>query len=100
MDKVSLEDILNDDPFNLLGEIKAKNPVITQDDRLIASFEEINDFYEKNGTKPQKSTDMNERRLCSRLEGIINDPSKVVVLKKYDRFNLIRRIFLAKIIEF
>jgi hypothetical protein len=99
MDKVSLEDILNDDPFNLLGEIKAKNPVITQDDRLIASFEEINDFYEKNGTKPQKSTDMNERRLCSRLEGIINDPSKVVVLRKYDRFNLLEKDTRVESIE-
>ncbi len=61
MDRVTLDDILNNDPFNLLPDIKAKNPVVTADDRLVASFEEINSFYEKNGSEPQKSTDMNER---------------------------------------
>ena len=48
MDKETiLNNIFESDPLGLL-EIKAKNPVITADDRLIATFEEINDFYEKN----------------------------------------------------
>ena len=89
MDK---EDILNsifeNDPLGVL-EIKTKNPVITADDRLIASFEEINAFYEQHDREPQKNTDMNERGLFSRLDGIRNNPSKSEALKKYDRFNLL-----------
>jgi len=55
MDKEAiLNNIFESDPLGLL-EIKAKNPVITADDRLIATFEEINDFYEKNNREPQKN---------------------------------------------
>jgi hypothetical protein len=46
MAKFSLDDILNNDPLGLLGEVKAKNPIVTADDRLVASFEEINSFFE------------------------------------------------------
>ncbi len=89
MDKETiLNNIFESDPLGLL-EIKAKNPVITADDRLVASFEEINSFYEKNGSEPQKSTDMNERGLFSRLKGLRSNPQKIQALKKYDRFNLL-----------
>lgn len=89
MDKEEvLNSIFDNDPLGLL-DIKAKNPVITADDRLIASFEEINAFYEQHAREPQKNTDMNERGLFSRLDGIRNNPSKAEALKKYDRFNLL-----------
>ena len=89
MDKETiLNNIFESDPLGLL-EIKAKNPAITADDRLIATFEEINDFHEKHGCEPQKTTDMNERRLFSRLKGLRDNPQKIQVLKKYDRFNLL-----------
>ena len=89
MHRVTLDDILNNDPFNLLPDIKAKNPVITADDRLVSSFAEINVFYEKNGREPQKSTDMNERGLFSRLKGIRENLDKMKALKKYDKYNLL-----------
>ena len=89
MDKETiLNNIFESDPLGIL-EIKAKNPVITADDRLIATFEEINDFYEKNGCEPQKTTDINERTLFARLEGLRDNPQKVQALKKYDRFHLL-----------
>ena len=91
MDKFSLEEILNDDPLGLLDGVKPKNPIITSDDRLVASFEEINEFYEKNGYEPQKSSDMYERRLYARLKGIKEDSKKVEFLKKYDRYNLLEK---------
>jgi len=97
MDRVTLDDILNNDPFNLLPDIKAKNPVITADDRLVASFEEINSFYEKNDCEPQKSTDMNERGLFSRLDGIRKSSIKSKSLKKHDRFNLLKEEYMANI---
>lgn len=89
MDKETiLNNIFENDPLGLL-EIKAKNPVIMADDRLIATFEEINDFYEKHGCEPQKTTDMNERKLFSRLKGLQANLQKIQVLKKYDKFNLL-----------
>jgi len=89
MARFSLDDILGDDPLDILEDTKVKNPIVTADDRLIASFEMINDFYQKYDKAPQKTTDMNERGLFSRLEGIRNDPSKIEALKKFDRFNLL-----------
>jgi len=89
MAKFSLDDILDNDPLGLLGEVKAKNPIVTADDRLIASFEEINNFFELKGKEPIKSDDMNERKLYSRLKGIRLDFEKVESLKSHDRFNLL-----------
>ena len=97
MDNFSLNDILNNDPLNLFKTLKVKNPIITADDRLIASFEEINDFYEKNSCEPQKTTDMNERGLFARLQGLRGDSKKLKALKKYDRFNLLES---EELIEF
>ena len=89
MDKETvLNNIFDSDPSGLL-EIKAKNPVITADDRLVDSFEEINDFYEKQKREPLKTTDMNERRLFSRIKGLRANPQKIQALKKYDRFDLL-----------
>ncbi len=92
MDKFSLDEILNSDPLGLLNEAKTKNPIITNDDRLVVSFEEINKFYETNGYEPQKSSDMHERRLYARLKGIREDTKKVEFLKKYDRYNLLEKV--------
>ncbi|MFT5660201.1 MAG: hypothetical protein ACI9TV_000842 [Sulfurimonas sp.] len=89
MDKKKiLDDILANDPFGLLDS-KAKNPIITEEDRLVSSFEDVNDFYEKNGCEPKKSTDINERSLFSRLQGMRDTPTKRNLLKKYDKFNLL-----------
>ncbi|NEW60103.1 GIY-YIG nuclease family protein [Sulfurovum sp. bin170] len=90
MAKFSLDDILNEDPLGLLSEAKAKNPVVTANDRLLASFEEINLFVEKNGHEPKRSLDMTERGLYARLQGIREDGQKVEALQKYDRFNLLQ----------
>lgn len=86
-----LNSIFESDSLGIL-EVKAKNPVISADDRLIDSFEEINNFYEIHNKKPQKSTDMTERSLFSRLEGIRNNPTKIEALKQYDRFNLLKNV--------
>lgn len=92
MDKESiLNNIFANDPLGLL-EIKAKNPVITADDRLVASFEEINSFFETYNREPQRTTDMNERGLFSRLKGIKENSTKIEALKQYDRFNLLEEV--------
>jgi len=92
MAKFSLDEILNNDPLGLLGEVKAKNPIVTADDRLIASFEEINSFFEVHGREPLPSMDINERGLYARLKGLREDVNKSKSLKEYDRFNLLQNL--------
>ena len=92
MDKEKiLSNIFENDPLGIL-EIKVKNPIVTADDRLKASFEEINSFYETHNREPKKCTDMNERGLFSRLQGIKENPTKIEALKQYDRFNLLQEV--------
>ena len=86
--KEELENILKSDPLELLILKPATSP-ITSDQRLISSFAEINDFIKLNSQEPTESSDVNERRLFSRLKEIRKDPTKVKVLKEYDQNNLL-----------
>jgi len=97
MTEFSLDEILNNDPLGLLGEPKSRAKALNEDDRLTSSFEEINGFFEKNGREPQKSTNMNERTLNARLEGIRQNPEKIEALKPYDRFNLLQAVEINSI---
>ncbi len=89
MAEYSLDEILNSDPLGLLGDLKTRPKSLNEDDRLASSFEEINSFFDQNGREPQKSTNMHERTLYSRLQGIRENPEKIEALKPYDRFDLL-----------
>lgn len=91
MDKTQiLNEIFADDPLGLL-EVKVKTSVMNADERLLSSFEKINNFYELNNKAPEKTTG-NERTLFSRLKGIKENPKKIEALIKYDRYNLLSDI--------
>lgn len=49
----SLDDILNDDEFGLLEAEIQKTEIKTDEDRLIESFEEINDFFREEQPRTQ-----------------------------------------------
>ena len=83
-----LFEIFNSDSFGLL-ETKAKPKAITTDDRLVASFEEINYFYKKHDKEPEKTHDMTERKLFSRLLGMRESPDKIEYLKSHDKYKLL-----------
>ncbi len=87
--KGSLEDIFNDDPYGLLDIKPTGSQGRNADERLVASFEEINSFYEKNNREPSLGNSVQEHQLRSRLNGIRSDIQKVDMLKPYDRFNLL-----------
>ncbi|MBV5278009.1 MAG: GIY-YIG nuclease family protein [Campylobacteraceae bacterium] len=100
MDKLiefSLDAILEGDPLGLLSEPRATVHPINEDDRLVSSFEEINAFIEQNEREPQKSTNMNERALHVRLEGLRQNPEKIEYLKPYDRFNTLQEVKINSI---
>jgi hypothetical protein len=88
-DKV-LNDIFNNDPLGLLS-IKPKNSnVRTSDERLLSSFQEINDFVDSNGKEPKANTcNIIEFRLYSRLKNLKEDETKIGFLKEHDIHNLL-----------
>lgn len=100
MDKLiefSLDEILEGDPLGLLNEPKVRSKSLNEDDRLVSSFEEINAFIQNYGHEPQKSTNMHERTLYSRLQGIRENPEKIAALKPYDRFNILQVVEINSI---
>ena len=93
----SLDEILEGDPLGLLSEPRAMTKSVNEDERLISSFEEINAFVEKNSREPTKKSDMSERNLYSRLEGIRQNPEKIEYLKPYDMFDILQKVEINSI---
>ena len=90
MDKEELLKLIEDDDLGLL-KTKPKVSATTADDRLIASFQEINEFVRKHGRLPDANPkDVMEFRLYSRLKGFNEEPSKIVALSPYDEFSILK----------
>ncbi len=87
--KKTLQDIFDEeDEFGLL-DIKPKATTArNEDERLVASFAELNEFYEKHQREPLPNNG-SERSLYARLKGIRENPSKIEQLKAYDCFGLL-----------
>lgn len=92
-----LSAILANDPLGLLDVKPRSSGVLTADARLIASFQEINDFVRAHGHEPTESRDIQERRLFSRLKGIRENPAKAEALLTYDEFSLLADSKFAEI---
>lgn len=91
-----LATILEDDPLGLLDVKPKSSGKITADDRLIASFEEINAFVRENGREPAESRDISERKLYSRLKGLRENPEKSAALAEYDTYKLLPEITIPE----
>ena len=84
-----LTEIFKNDPLDIL-EVKSKPVNLTPDDRLISSFQEINEFITKNGKEPEANiNNVLEFQLHTRLKGIKSDLEKVKSLKGIDIHNLL-----------
>lgn len=91
MDKkvyTSYDDIFADDIFNLL-DVKASVKALSEDERLINSFQEINDFVREHNREPNKVKGISERMLHSRLEGFRTNIEHQKKLSAFDEFNLL-----------
>lgn len=91
MDKNSvLDDIFNNDPFDILNVKPKSSGAKTTDERLLTSFQEINDFVEKHNREPQPNiSNVSEYQLYTRLKGIRENPEKKEQLKDIDTNNLL-----------
>lgn len=79
--------------YSELFQSKPKSFPKSADSRLIESFEEINDFYRKNGFAPHKDSDsFKEQSLGRRLLSLRNNPEKRKKLNDFDEFGLLRLV--------
>lgn len=93
--KLSLDDIFNDDDFGLLDSKPKTSNVKSEEDRLIDSFEEINDFYDKNKREPNTSS-MFEYGLLAKLKNFKQNEEQKIILKPFDRHNLLGHVEIEK----
>ena len=85
-----LKEIFENDPFGLLIAKPKKSAARTSDERLAASFNDINDFIEKNDREPKPDpTNISEYKLYSTLKGLRENEEKMMALKPQDKYGLL-----------
>lgn len=89
--KITIDDIFADDEFGLLNSSPKVIRQKSVDDRLVDSFEEINQFIDKTGREPSTSS-MSEYSLFARLKTFRQDDSMKRTLKEFDRHNLLGNV--------
>jgi len=89
-DKV-LDEIFNSDPYGIL-EVKPKSySVLNADERLTASFQEINKFFEIYNRKPQPNIgNISEYQLYCRLNNLRENKDKMMVCEPHDKHGLLK----------
>jgi hypothetical protein len=87
-DKV-LKEIFENDPLGLLVIKPINSPVRNEDERLVASFQEINLFFELKNREPELGGDIQEHQLYSRLKSIRENPLKIEMLKVHDIYGIL-----------
>lgn len=89
MKKEDLLNLINDDDLGLLS-VKPKNAsVVTEDERLVASFLEISNFVETNHREPMLGGGMLEHQLASRLSAMRANKNKEMILVDFDEYDLL-----------
>ncbi len=101
MDKVSILDaIFNNDPLGLLNVKPKKSNARTADERLLASFQEINDFVESNSKEPEPNPlNISEYQLYSRLKSLREDLEKLEQLKSHAIHDLLPELEIDQVNE-
>jgi len=84
-----LKEIFDNDPLGLLVIKPNNSPVRNEDERLVASFQEINLFFEQNNREPELGGCIQEHQLYSRLKSIRENPLKMEMLKVHDIYGLL-----------
>lgn len=85
-----LSEIFESDDLGLLNIKPSSSSARNDDERLVASFNEINFFYEKNNREPEyEENDVFELQLYSRLKSIRENPIKSEMLKVHDIYGLL-----------
>ena len=91
MDKDSiLNEIFENDPLGILNVKPKKSATRTSDERLAASFDAINDFFDKNNREPKPDiTNISEYQLYATLKGFRENSEKMEALEPQDTYGLL-----------
>ena len=90
MEKDKLLELIGDDDLGLLTAKPKANAIITADERLVASFQEISDFVRQHGHEPEaNSKDIQEFKLHKRLDSFRSDNNKAIALLGHDELGLL-----------
>jgi len=85
-----LKEIFENDPLGLLDIKSQKSAARTAGERLAASFDEVNLFFEKNNREPKPNpSNISEYQLYSRLKGIRENEEKKQDLAPQDKYGLL-----------
>lgn len=92
-DKI-LDEIFNSDSLGLLKVLPKSSPARNADERLLASFQEIVDFYERNNNQEPTPNPQNiaEYQLYSRLKNLRESDEKIWALASVDKYNLLQSV--------
>lgn len=92
MDKFqTLDDIFANDPFDILNVKPKVSTARNADERLSASFSEVNDFFVQYNREPQPNpANISEFQLYSRLKSIRSDIEKMQSLGEQDIHSLLQ----------
>jgi len=92
-DKI-LDEIFKSDSLGLLKVLPKSSPARNADERLLASFQEIVDFYEKNNNQEPTPNPSNiaEYQLYSRLKNLRESEEKILALASVDKYNLLQSV--------
>ena len=92
-DKI-LAEIFNSDSLGLLKVLPKSSPARNADERLLASFQEIVDFYERNNNQEPTPNPSNiaEYQLYSRLKNLRESEEKILALASVDKYNLLQSV--------
>ena len=98
--RYSIDTILTDDPLALLEIVPKFSGKKTEVERLVSSFEEINEFFVEHQRMPQKSKeDIIEFALACRLQAIRSNADKVASVNKHDKYKLLAEQSIATILQ-
>lgn len=90
MDKdKKLQELLDNDPLGLLNVKPSNSPARNEDERLVASFEEISAFFEQHKREPKADNGIQEHQLFARLNSIRESAIKSEMLTDYDIHGLL-----------
>lgn len=88
--KKTLQDIFDeDDDLGLLNIKTSATLLRSEDEKLLADFEEINVFFEKNQKEPVEKKTPQEHQFATRLKKIRENEANKTLLLAYDKFNLL-----------
>lgn len=90
MEKDDLLKLIDDDDLGLLNVKSKQAPGATADERLVSSFQQINQFVTDHGREPQTGSGVQEHQLYARLKGIRASKEKIQDLIPLDEHGLLK----------